>query len=93
MPPDLVGILRALGDPVRIEIVRRLRAAGEDQGCGVLYDDLPKSTASYHFRVLRESGVIEQYDRNGRRFNRLCDQQVQQLAPGLLEAVFATATT
>lgn len=82
-------MLQALADPVRAEIVRRLRAAGEEQGCGVLYDDLPKSTASYHFRVLRESGVIEQYDRGGRRLNRLREQELQALAPGLLEAVFA----
>lgn len=85
----MLAVLHALADPVRVEIVRRLRAAGDEQGCGALYDDLPKSTASYHFRVLRESGVIEQYDRGGRRLNRLLEQEVEGLAPGLLEAVFA----
>lgn len=88
IPVEVLGILQALADPVRLEIVRRLRAAGEDQRCGVLYDELPKSTASYHFRVLREGGVIEQYDRNGGRFNHLCEREIQHVAPGLLDAVF-----
>jgi hypothetical protein len=29
--------------PVRLEMVRRLRAAAQDQVCAVLYDDLSKS--------------------------------------------------
>ncbi|GMA25682.1 transcriptional regulator [Luteimicrobium album] len=86
---EILAVLQALADPVRVEMVRRLRSAGESQSCGVLHDDLPRSTASYHFRVLRESGVIEQYDRSGRRLNRLREQHVQELAPGLLDAVFA----
>lgn len=86
----MLAVLHALADPVRVEIVRRLRAAGDEQACGALYDDLPRSTASYHFRVLRESGVIEQYDRGGRRLNRLLDQDLQALAPGLLDAIFAS---
>jgi DNA-binding transcriptional ArsR family regulator len=87
---DVLAVLQALADPVRAEMVRRLRSAGEDQSCGVLHDDLPRSTASYHFRILRESGVIDQYDRSGRRLNRLREEYVQDLAPGLLDAVFAT---
>ena len=86
-------VLQALADPVRLEMVRRLRAADEDLGCGALYDDLPKSTASYHFGVLRNSGLIEQYDVRGRRLNRLLASEVDELAPGLLDAVFSRLRT
>ena len=66
----------------------RLWAADGDQGCAGLYDDLPKSTASYHFRMLREAGVIEQYDQGGRRLNRLRRDELEEENPGLLVAVF-----
>jgi DNA-binding transcriptional ArsR family regulator len=85
---NVLPVLQALADPVRLEMVHRLRTAGQDQGCGALYDELPKSTASYHFRILRESGLIDQYDRNGRRINHLRENEIERVAPGLLNAVF-----
>jgi len=48
---DLATIMRALGDPVRIEMVRQVDADGEIL-CSDLYDrlGLPGSTGSYHLR-------------------------------------------
>lgn len=89
-PAEVAKILDALADPVRMEMVRRLRSADTDQGCAALYDDLPKSTASYHFSVLRNSGLIEQYDAGGRRFNRLRLDAIGRVTPGLLEAIYGT---
>ena len=55
---DLATIMRALGDPVRLAIVREL-ADGREQPCSALQAHLgiPASTGSYHLRMLREAGV------------------------------------
>ena len=57
----LEDVLQALADPVRLEMVRRLAAAELALPCGALYENVAKSTASYHFAMLRESGLVEQY--------------------------------
>jgi hypothetical protein len=43
-------------EPVRLEMVRRLKNAGVPLKCSVLYDGINKSTAIHHFNVLREAG-------------------------------------
>src|ERR1700734_2311841 len=55
---DLATIMRALGDPLRIEMVRVIDAEGEIL-CTALYErlGLPNSTGSYIHRRLREAGV------------------------------------
>jgi ArsR family transcriptional regulator len=57
----LAAMLKALGHPVRIEIVRKLAEAG-DANCMDLTRDvsLAQSTVSEHLRVLKEPGLIEQ---------------------------------
>jgi DNA-binding transcriptional ArsR family regulator len=89
---EVRAVLQALADEVRLEMVGRLAAADEDLVCAALYDDLPRSTASYHFQILRTSGVIEQYDAGGRRYNRLRRPELEQLAPGLLDAVLTAVS-
>jgi ArsR family transcriptional regulator len=57
----LATMLRALGLPSRIEIVRLLAEAG-DANCMDLtrHVELAQSTVSEHLRVLREAGLIRQ---------------------------------
>lgn len=54
-------MLRALGHPARIEIVRTLAEAG-DACCADLtrHVSLAQSTVSEHLRVLKDAGLIEQ---------------------------------
>lgn len=56
------GILHALSDPVRVEIFSQLIDASCTQNCTAFLNvgqtPLPKSTLSYHFRVLREAGLV-----------------------------------
>ena len=82
---ELTQILHALSDPVRLEIVRKLAA---DEGC-----ELPvtKSTLTHHFRVLRESGVIEQVPQGTARINRLRREDLEARFPGLLDSVLRAA--
>lgn len=56
------GLLHALADPVRVRIFMEIAAAECPQSCttfsSVSGRDLPKSTLSQHFKVLREAGLI-----------------------------------
>src|SRR5690242_10527817 len=52
-------VLAALADPVRLEMVRRMSNDGGPVACGQLYEGIGKSTASHHFKVLREAGITE----------------------------------
>ena len=87
----LEDVLQALGDPLRLSIVRDLASADEAVPCGTL--DLPvgKSTASHHFRVLREAGVIEQREDGRRRLTTLNRAALDASFPGLLDSVLNAA--
>ena len=57
----LATMLKALGHPVRLDIIRMLADAG-DANCMDLTRQvaMAQSTVSEHLRVLKESGLIEQ---------------------------------
>ena len=54
----LVDVLQALGDPVRLQIVRILDQAGGAIACNEMGLPVAKSTGSHHLKVLREVGVV-----------------------------------
>jgi|SRR4028118_1015683 DNA-binding transcriptional ArsR family regulator len=95
----LAGILYALGDPVRLEIVRLLATRGE-QPCaafdfaiasGSAQKAIAKSTMSHHFRVLRESGILYCRKEGTQHLNSLRRDDLDALFPGLLDAVLQAA--
>lgn len=52
-------MLQALGDPVRLSIVRQLASEGDVCGCDFLCcGEVSQPTVSHHLRVLREAGVV-----------------------------------
>ena len=65
---DLAAVLHALGDPVRLELVRALAADGE-LTCAPAGMDVPKSTLSNHWRILREAGIQVCMKDGGCRFH------------------------
>ena len=83
---SLAGVLYALGDPVRLEIVKRLAAKG-DQPCAAFDLAIAKSTMSHHFRVLREAGVIVCRKQGTQHLNSLRTDDLDTLFPGLLDVV------
>jgi DNA-binding transcriptional ArsR family regulator len=95
----LAGILYALGDPVRLEIVRLVATKGE-QPCaafdfaiasGSAQKAIAKSTMSHHFRVLRESGILYCRKEGTQHLNSLRRDDLDALFPGLLDAVLQAA--
>lgn len=80
-------VLSAVHDPVRLEIVRRLYNAGTPLQCGVLYDGINKSTATHHFKILREAGVTERLVIDGLIHQLLRRDAVAERFPGLLDSI------
>ncbi len=88
----LEDVLAALGHPVRMQIVRALTAAGECP-CGDVTEslDITKSTATHHWRVLREAGVILQRPEGRNVMTTVRRADLQARFPGLLDTVLASA--
>ncbi|WP_304107770.1 helix-turn-helix transcriptional regulator [Mycolicibacterium bacteremicum] len=80
-------VLGAVHDPVRLEVVRRLYNAGAPMQCGALYDGINKSTATHHFKILREAGVTERLVIDGLTYQRLRLDDVEAALPGLLRSI------
>lgn len=89
---QLTEVLRALSDPVRLEIVVRL-AAGEQLPCYAAATDLGvhKSTMSHHFRTLREAGITNTKQDGRLRYLSLRRADLDARFPGLLDCVLVAA--
>ena len=85
----LQEVLAAVSDPVRLEMVRRLHGGGGFVACSLLYDGIGKSTASHHFKILREAGVIERGMVAGQAHQRLRLDDVEAAYPGVLSSILA----
>ena len=87
-PPsaELHEVLAALGDPVRLDIVRQLAVRGEVP-CGGFHLDLAKSTLSHHFKVLREAGLVGARSEGTSLMNYLDRDGIDRQFPGLLDGV------
>jgi DNA-binding transcriptional ArsR family regulator len=91
---DLVTVLQALSDPVRLEIVRQLACdPNGSMPCGQIQLEVTKSTASHHLKALRAAGVIAQRDEGTRRFTWLRRDDLEERFPGLIDAVLKAAGT
>ncbi|WNI33580.1 helix-turn-helix transcriptional regulator [Streptomyces sp. ITFR-6] len=85
------AVLHALSDPVRLCVVRELAAAEEELTCSRFDLPVTKSTTTHHFRVLRESGVVQQVYRGTAKMNGLRRADLEALFPGLLDRVLEAA--
>ncbi|MGW2374207.1 ArsR/SmtB family transcription factor [Kitasatospora sp. NPDC001683] len=83
---DLATVLHALGDPVRLELVRRLAEEGETT-CSPEGLTVPRSTLSNHWRLLREAGVVAVRTSGKARLVTLRRSELDARLPGLLGAV------
>jgi len=82
----LEHVLSALGNPLRLSVVRML-AQGEERTCGSFLRDQTKSTMTHHWRVLRTSGVIWQRPVGRENLLSLRREDLDARFPGLLDAL------
>ncbi len=87
---SLPGVLHALSDPVRLEIVRVLGADGE-LPCGAIAVPVSRSTLTHHLKVLRDAGVTRTRRDGVSRLVSLRRTDVETRFPGLLDCVLADA--
>lgn len=86
----LVAVLKALGDPIRLQIVSVLADGGfhpcsiDEYGLG-----LHKSTLSHHFKTLREAGITATRVMGREHAVKLRDDAIESRFPGLLSSVLA----
>jgi DNA-binding transcriptional ArsR family regulator len=85
---DLATVMKALGDPLRIELVRIVDAEGEIL-CTDLYErlGLPPSTGSYVHRQLREAGVTRARSIGPKRMISIRREDLESRFPGLVDLV------
>ncbi len=84
---QLVEVLQALGDPVRLRIVRYLAEAEGRVACHEIPLPVSKSTASHHRKVLREAGIVRVDVEGTRKFPTLRREDLEARFPGLLDSV------
>ncbi|UUZ47201.1 helix-turn-helix domain-containing protein [Massilia sp. B-10] len=88
----LTQVLYALSDPARLSIVESLATTGA-QPCGAMCLPVAKSTASHHFRVLREANVIRMSAEGTQFINSLRREDLDSRFPGLLDAVLQASAS
>jgi DNA-binding transcriptional ArsR family regulator len=86
---DVVAVLHALADPVRLEMVRQLAECCPDGelACGQIVVPVTKSTATHHLKVLSRAGLTQQREEGTRKFIQLRRGELDRRFPGLLDSV------
>lgn len=88
---DLVRVLSALADPVRLELVRALAGVREPLSCAIdRFDvEITAATLSHHWKVLRDSGITTTFVSGRNRLVELRRDDLDLRYPGLLGAILA----
>jgi DNA-binding transcriptional ArsR family regulator len=90
---DVVTVLQALSDPVRLEMVRQLAGCDGDGEltCGHIVVPVTKSTATHHLKALARAGITAEREEGTRKYVRLRRGELDARFPGLLESVLRAA--
>ena len=91
MSLDVITVLNALADPVRLDLVRQLSESDTAIACGQFDASVAKSTLSHHFKILREAGIIATHREGGQALNVLRAEALDGAFPGLLRAILPAA--
>jgi DNA-binding transcriptional ArsR family regulator len=85
------GILHAFSNPVRVQIYAALAAAECPQCCSVYKNikgkQLPKSTLSQHFTILREAGLVRSERRGKELHNETRCEELEKKFGSLIESI------
>jgi DNA-binding transcriptional ArsR family regulator len=87
----LQAVLHALSDPERVEIFRAIVGAQHAQTCQafscVAERNIPKSSLSQHFKLLREAGLIRSERHGVELRNTSRCEEIEGRFPGLILAI------
>ncbi len=87
------GILHALSDPTRIAIFSKIASSGCSSNCSsflnVCEKEIPKSTLSQHFKLLRDAGLIRSERIGVEMQNTSRCKEIEKRFPGLIPAIVA----
>jgi DNA-binding transcriptional ArsR family regulator len=86
---ELVAVLEAVADPVRLQILSEL--AREERACGSFPLPVNDSTRSHHLKVLRDAGITKTRVVGTQRLVSLRRDDLDERFPGLLDSVLAAA--
>jgi DNA-binding transcriptional ArsR family regulator len=91
---QLVDVLRAVADPIRLQIVRLLADGEPHSKSGPEWEfDVQKSTLSHHFKALREAGVTLTIVSGRTHAIQLRKRELDERFPGLIDALLASGAT
>ena len=91
---DVLTVLQALSDPVRLGIVRQLAACDADAGglmCGQIDWPVSKSTGSHHLKALHYAGITAERQQGVCKYISLRRAELDERFPGLLDSVLNAA--
>ena len=80
------GVLYALSDPVRRNIVVKLLGC-DGMSCAKACEELSPSTISFHHKILRENGLIRSEKVGVEVINSLRAEDLNKRFPGLLDTI------
>lgn len=89
---ELVDVLRALADPIRLRIIQELADGDEHSktqittNCGF---EVQKTTLSHHYKALREAGVTRTIVDGRNHSIQLRRDELDAKFPGLIAALTA----
>jgi len=90
---DVLTVLEALADPVRLAIVRQLASCKGTEAltCGQIELPVTKSTASHHLKALHRAGITTEREQGVSKYLRLRRAELDERFPGLIESVLNAA--
>jgi DNA-binding transcriptional ArsR family regulator len=90
---DVLTVLQALSDPVRLAIVRQLAGCTGEVGlmCGQIVLPVGKSTASHHLKTLHRAGITSEREQGVCKYVQLRRSELDERFPGLLDSVLAAS--
>ncbi len=87
---DLLTVLQALSDPVRLEMVRQLAGCADASTgliCGHLELPVAKSTGSHHLKILTRAGITSEKEVGTSKYISLRRDELEERFPGLIDSV------
>lgn len=81
------SVLYALADPVRRGIILKLLDNCDGMSCTETCENMSPSTISFHYKVLRESGLIRSEKVGVEVRNTVRSEEMSKRFPGLLDSI------